>query len=83
MNEKKKKKTKADFKKDLGGFNKYIRYMGLAFEMAAIIGGGTYLGVWLDKKFNSNETPYFTIVLSLFAVFASTYLIIKQILNDK
>ncbi len=62
--------------------NKYLKYMGLAFEMAAIIGGGTYLGVKIDERLEY-ETPVFTIALSLFAVFASTYLIIKRITNDK
>jgi ATP synthase protein I len=75
-------KKKSNQKKNLAGLNKFIRYSTIAFEMGAIIGGGTYAGVWLDKKIEMNF-PVFTVVLSLFSVFFSTYLIIKQIFNDK
>lgn len=63
-----------------GGVNKFIRFSTLAFEMGIIIGGGTYGGVQLDKHFNLT-TPIFTIVLSLFAILASLYLVIKQVNN--
>lgn len=73
---------KNKLKNHLGGFNKILRYTSMAIEMAAIIGGGAYAGVWLDRKLDF-DTPIFTIALSLFGVFASTYLIIKQVTNDK
>ena len=63
-------------------YNKYMKYMSLAFEMTAIIGGATYLGVKIDENLKF-KTPVATVVLSLFAVFASTYLLIKRITNDK
>lgn len=60
--------------------NKFIRFSTIAFEMAIIIGGGTYIGVWLDEYYKM-ETPIFTIILSLFSVFASLYIVIKQVNN--
>lgn len=77
-----KEKKKSKFRSELDGFNNFIRYMTIAFEMGAIIAGGTYAGVWLDKQIEI-DFPVFTVVLSLFSVFVSTYLIIKQIFNDK
>ncbi len=62
------------------GVNKFIKFSTLAFEMGIIIAGGTYGGVYLDEYFE-HQTPVFTIVLSLFAVFASLYLVIKQVNN--
>ncbi|MBN2777731.1 MAG: AtpZ/AtpI family protein [Bacteroidales bacterium] len=73
-------KNKDDLKETQKGVNKFIRFSSLAFEMAIIIAGGTYGGVWIDEYFNL-ETPIFTIVLSLFSVFASLYLVIKQVNN--
>ncbi|MDR2011146.1 MAG: AtpZ/AtpI family protein [Bacteroidales bacterium] len=72
---------KVNFEKGKSTLNKFIRYSTLAFEMGAIIGIGTYAGYWIDKKF-SFETPVFTIILSLFSVFSSLYLVIKQVKND-
>jgi ATP synthase protein I len=63
-----------------GGFNKFVRFSTIAFEMAIIIAAGTWGGVELDKHFET-EKPIFTIILSLLAVFAALYLVIKQVLN--
>ncbi len=69
-----------DSKKKKKTLNKFIRFSSIAFEMGLIIGGGTYGGVYLDKKFNL-ETPVFTIVLSLLSVFTALYIVIKQVNN--
>lgn len=61
--------------------NKFIKYSSLAFEMGIIIGAGAYGGVYLDEYF-SFEQPILTIILSLFAVVSSLYLVIKRINND-
>ncbi|MCF0206698.1 MAG: AtpZ/AtpI family protein [Bacteroidales bacterium] len=60
------------------GFNKFIRYSSLAFEMGIIIAAGAFAGLKIDGHFD-NETPWATVGLSLFAVFASTYLVIKSL----
>ncbi len=58
--------------------NTYLRFTSVAIQMGVIIGGFTYLGVFLDEK-QSNKTPIWTIVLSLFGVVISMYLIFKEV----
>lgn len=60
--------------------NNYARFSGIAFQMLAIIGGGTYLGVFLDEKF-PNKHPIYTIICSLFAVLISIYFVVRQIIK--
>lgn len=58
--------------------NKYLRFINVAFEMAICIGGGVFLGIWLDTKFPNNFSG-FTIFCSLFGVFLALYLVIKRV----
>lgn len=60
--------------------DQYVRYSAIGFQMAAIIGGGTYLGYWLDKK-NQNDFPIYTLILALFSIFAALYLVIRDLLR--
>jgi len=64
--------------------NKFIRFSGVGFEMAAVIGFFAWLGNYLDKK-QGNHIPGWTVGLSLFGVFVAMYLIIKEVkkLNDE
>ena len=62
------------------GLQDFGKYSGLAFQMLAIIGAMTWLGVKLDKILNLN-TPVFTIILSLLGVFAGIYTAIKDFLR--
>jgi F0F1-type ATP synthase assembly protein I len=62
------------------GLDNFARYSGLAFQMIGIIALTTFGGVKLDKH-TGWETPVFTIVLSLFGVFASIYIAIKGFLK--
>ena len=64
------------------GFGKFARYTSLAFEMGIIIFAGAFGGLKLDKYFETSK-PWFTVALSLFAVFASIYLVIKSLKNEK
>lgn len=64
-------------KKPLKG---YLKYSGIAFQMIAIIGLGTFLGVQLDKKTDS-ETSFYTLILSLLSVFVALAFTIRQILH--
>lgn len=62
--------------------NTYAKYSGMVFQMAAIIGIGTYGGIKLDEKFKK-EFPLFTVILSLLSVFIALYVVIKQVMNEK
>jgi F0F1-type ATP synthase assembly protein I len=57
--------------------NAYLKLSSAAFQMAAVIGGFTWLGTWLDQKFNTSSL--FTIILALFGVGIGLYLIIKEV----
>ncbi len=58
----------------------FAKYSGLAFEMLGIIVLGSWAGYKLDEK-RAGEFPIWTVILSLFAVFASLYLVLKQLLK--
>lgn len=58
--------------------NAYVRYSSMGLQMGIIIGFFTWLGTYLDKK-QMNDTPVWTIVLSLFGVAGGLYLIIKEV----
>ncbi len=60
--------------------NSYIKYSTLAFQMGGIIVAGVLLGSWLDKR-NANETPWFTIGIGLFSIFAALYLTLRDFLK--
>ena len=64
------------------GFGKFARYTSLAFEMGIVIFAGAFGGYKLDEYFCTSK-PWFTVALSLFAVFASIYLVIKSLKNEK
>jgi F0F1-type ATP synthase assembly protein I len=55
----------------------FIRYSGVAFTMAAVVGGFTWFGYWLDGRYH-NETPWFTLVFSLLSVPIAIYYVLKD-----
>lgn len=60
--------------------NVYLRFTGLAFQMGLTIYLLSLLGNWLDKTYPSKIFNY-TKVLTLFAVFGSTFSIIRQVIK--
>jgi hypothetical protein len=42
--------------------NHYLKYTGLAFQLAALVAVAIFAGQWLDKRFMF-EGPYFTVIL--------------------
>jgi len=58
----------------------FIRFTMLAFQMIGAIGFFSWLGYYLDDKYNS-KTPWWTIGLSLFGVFISLYVVIREVLK--
>lgn len=62
--------------------NDYAKYSTMAIQMGVIIGGGSYGGYKLDEYFK-NETPVFTIILSLVSIGIAMYLILKDLIKPK
>lgn len=62
------------------GYGKFARFSGLGIQMGVIIGGFTWLGVYLDKRY-ANQTAWWTLGLSLFGVFAALYIMIKEVIS--
>lgn len=59
-------------------YNAYARFSSVGIQMGIVIAGFTWLGTYLDEK-QHLKTPIWTIVLSLFGVFVSMYLIFKEV----
>lgn len=58
----------------------YMKYSGMAFQMGGII----LLGVWVGKKLDAHfslPTPWFTVALALFSVFAALYIVLKDFMK--
>ncbi len=62
------------------GLRDFARYSGIAFQMIAIILVTTWGGIKLDKL-TGFKTPVFTIILSLFGVFAAIYTAVKDFIK--
>ena len=62
--------------------NPALKYMGMAFQMAFIIGLGTFLGKELDAKMQ-NERPLFTILFSMIFLFLAFYFTLKDLIINK
>ena len=60
--------------------NKFVRFSGVGIQMGVVITLGALGGDQLDKKLETSQ-PWFTIVLSLFAIAAALYLVIKELRN--
>ncbi len=59
--------------------NSYARFSGIAIQMFAIIGIGTFIGVKLDEKY-PNEHNLYTVILSLTSVIMSIVYVIRRII---
>ena len=56
----------------------FVQFSGIAFQMLGTIGLGVWLGMKIDE-WQDNRRPIWTIILSLTAIGASLYLLIKQL----
>lgn len=70
-------------KKSHRATDSYAKYAGMGFQMAAIMGLGTFTGVELDQYIGFKKFPLFTLLLSLLSVFAALYFFIKDFLKKK
>jgi F0F1-type ATP synthase assembly protein I len=72
-------KDKKTPKKQAKGYSDYSKFLGLVFQMFAIILAGALLGQFLDKQLLSdNSQPWLTICLSMISLFIALYLMIKK-----
>lgn len=60
----------------------YLKYSGLALQMGAAIAVMAYLGVYLDKRFETTQ-PWFTIVACLVAIIGSIVKLIIDLKQDE
>ncbi len=58
--------------------NSYLKYSGMAFQMAAAILLGVFLGRYLDGCWHTD--PFLTVGCTLLGVFAGMYLALKDFL---
>ncbi len=58
--------------------SKFVRFSALGIQMGAIIALFTWLGTYLDARYNS-KTPWWTIGLSLFGVISSLVIVIREV----
>lgn len=70
-------KEERPFKRAQEGTNAYLRYSGLGFQMAALIGIGTWGGWWIDQR-TGWKFPLFTIVGALGCIAVSLLLLFKE-----
>ena len=65
-------------KKPTKQLNSYVKFTGIAFQMAVVIGLGVYLGIWLDEKY-PNKHQLFTVACSFIFVSLSMWQVIRQL----
>lgn len=59
--------------------NSYARFSGIAIQMFAIIGVGTFIGVKLDETY-PNKNNLYTLIVSLASVIMSIVYVIRRII---
>lgn len=70
------KKKKPDLLREYG------KYSSLAFQMAIIVGGLTWLGYWIDS-FTGWHFPVFMVVFAMLSVVLAIYYAIKDLIKFK
>ncbi|MDT8412727.1 MAG: AtpZ/AtpI family protein [Vicingaceae bacterium] len=61
-------------------YNTYLKFSGIAIQMGAIIGLGSWAGHLLDEKYKTSK-PYFTLILALLSIAIALYLVIKEVVS--
>ena len=64
-----------------GRLRAFARYSGIGVQMLAIIGLSTWLGLWLDKHYQT-QNPWFTIGLMLLGLGAALYNVIRSLTRE-
>jgi hypothetical protein len=61
-------------------YKKVAKYLNIPFQMAAILGLGTWGGLKLDKLLGTNF-PIFTLILIFISLFLAIYIVIKDLIK--
>ena len=64
--------------RDLKNKKHFIKYSNMVVQMGVIIGVFTYVGHYLDLKFDTSK-KYWTMILSLAGVFGAIYQMIRSL----
>ncbi len=59
---------------------KFAKYSSMPFEFFVMIGGGAWLGSWLDKKFDTK--PWLTFILAIVGFASALYHVLSSIKKD-
>lgn len=62
--------------------NPWLYFSGLGFQMAVVIVGSVFLGIWLDRTY-TDSSKVFTIMLSLLGIFVALTQVIISLKNFK
>ncbi len=62
--------------------NPWLYFTAIGLQMAVVIGGSVFLGIWLDKKY-TDSSKIFTIILSLLGIFMALTQVILALKNFK
>lgn len=62
--------------------DQYLKYSGMAFQLAAVLAVGVWAGTRIDRYFQT-ERPYFTAILALLSLLAGLYLSLKDLIFGK
>lgn len=68
-------------KQDDDSSSGWVGYLSLGTQLAVTVIAMTFLGIWLDKKFNTN--PWLTIICSFLGITAGLYNFIKSALKSR
>lgn len=68
--------------KKSGGTPTYVKYIGLSFQLFAVIGGGTYLGWWIQQK-SEIKFPVWLLLFCFLSIALAFYQLWSSIRADK
>ena len=60
--------------------SKFVRFSGMGVQMGLTIYVASWIGNWLDEKYALENVSFFKI-LTILAVFGTTYSIIRQVIK--
>lgn len=62
-------------------YNSFVKFSGLAIQMAVAIYLGSLLGSYIDEK-TGNTSELYTKIITLISVFLSTVMVIRQVIKS-